>query len=203
MKTIYLTDKNYELIPYQYKEIDELKKELENRNIKLGDCCTLGDDCVLGDLCTLGNFCTLGDRCTLGYRCTLGEYCTLGNFCTLGDLCTLGNFFTLGDRCTLGNFCTLGDRCTLGEYCTLGDRCTLDSNVDLINSIYINGSRYPLTYVGNNKISIGCKCYTIEKWRNAGLEIAKNEGYTEEQIKEYEKYIDTIESFIKIKSNNK
>jgi len=46
-------------------------------------------------------------------------------------------------------------------------------------------------------VSIGCECYYLDDWKSDGLDIAKNEGFTESEIQEYIDYIDLIELFIK------
>ena len=55
-----------------------------------------------------------------------------------------------------------------------------------------------VTYVGNNKLSIGCHCLKISNWKKNYKEIGKESNYTDDQTKEYYQYILMAENFAKI-----
>lgn len=69
--------------------------------------------------------------------------------------------------------------------------------------IYIIGSRYPLSYWGEDRIDIGCMKNTIGKWlelwANGRIEtIAEAENYSKKQLNEYKRYIKMIAQAHKI-----
>jgi carbonic anhydrase/acetyltransferase-like protein (isoleucine patch superfamily) len=55
--------------------------------------------------------------------------------------------------------------------------------------LYIQGSRHALTNVAKGKIAIGCHMHTFAEWARHAEKIGKAEGYTDEQIAEYQRYI--------------
>jgi hypothetical protein len=52
-------------------------------------------------------------------------------------------------------------------------------------------------YFGLNEITIGCHKFTIEKWLAEYKELGKKEGYTDEQIKQYGRFIPACAKFYK------
>ena len=62
--------------------------------------------------------------------------------------------------------------------------------------INITGSTHSLLYM-DGVIKIGCENYSVEKWLSNYVAIGTNNGYTDEQIKEYKTYIDMIANLIK------
>ena len=63
--------------------------------------------------------------------------------------------------------------------------------------ISISGSKHSLWAQNDGNIRIGCENHSIAEWKKDYKEIGKNEKYTEEQIKEYYKYILQIEKMMK------
>lgn len=55
MKTIYLYDKNWNKVKFEYSEILELKEELEKRNISIGDHANIGDGASIGNRVSIGD----------------------------------------------------------------------------------------------------------------------------------------------------
>jgi hypothetical protein len=47
-------------------------------------------------------------------------------------------------------------------------------------------------YWGENKLQIGCRQYTIEKWKSVFESVGRDHEYSDEQIKEYAGYINMI-----------
>ena len=67
-------------------------------------------------------------------------------------------------------------------------KTTLPKNYKILNSVFI--------ILANKKdkiIKIGCECYTIEKWKQIGLNIANMEGLTNKQIEILKDDIEWIE----------
>ena len=55
--------------------------------------------------------------------------------------------------------------------------------------LYIQGTKHSITNCAYGKLAIGCEVHTFEEWKSMYKEIGKKNGYTEEEIKEYEGYI--------------
>ena len=168
MKTIYLKDENYDWKAYEYNELSYLAAELKDRNISIG----------YGSI-------SIGDDVSIGYGVSIGDHVSIGYGVSIGDHVSIGYGAIIGDRAIIGG------RVSIGYGAIIGGR------VKLLTGIYFNGSKYPVTYVGEDRISIGCKCYPIDVWKSIGVDIADMEGFTMSEIQEYRGYIDLIELFIK------
>ena len=56
--------------------------------------------------------------------------------------------------------------------------------------IYIKGSKHDVQYLSYfGQLRIGCRCYHLEYWLIMYDTIGKEEGYTEQEIKEYHNYM--------------
>ena len=98
----------------------------------------------------------------------------------------------LGNGCELGNRCELGNGCELGNWCKLGYECKLGDGCDVPKSLFISASRHTVSYWGEDVIQIGCKRYTISEWQKHFRKIGEAEGYSTEQMEEYNGFIDLI-----------
>ena len=87
---------------------------------------------------------------------------------------------------------SIGDRASIGDGASIGYRASIGDHVKLIKCIYIMGSKYPVTYVGNKRISVGCHTHTFTEWLRDYKKIAKSDNASQAVIKEYKGYIDTI-----------
>lgn len=56
----------------------------------------------------------------------------------------------------------------------------------------IYGSRHTLYWDGSNNLTIGCLTHSIDHWVANVLQIASENGYTEEQGYEYQKYVELV-----------
>lgn len=56
--------------------------------------------------------------------------------------------------------------------------------------LFIIGSRFNLTNCKSGHIQIGCECHAFDWWKENGMELAKRENFTPEEIIEYTAYID-------------
>jgi len=204
MKTIYLKDENYGWKAYEYNELSYLAAELKDRNISIGygsiligDHASIGYGVSIGDHVSIrygaiiGGGVSIGDRTSIGCGAIIGDRTSIGCGAIIGDRTSIGDHVSIGGRVIIGCGAIIGDRVIIGYDAIIGDR------VKLLTGIYFNGSKYPVTYVGDNKVSIGCECYYLDDWKSDGLDIAKNEGFTMSEIQEYIDYIDLIELFIK------
>ena len=173
MKTIYLHDRNWNKIQFEYSDISELKEELESRGIRIGDGASIGINVSIGINASIGIDASIGDRASIGYGANIGY------------------------RASIGYGANIGIGASIGIDANIGIGASIGDGVNLQKNIYIKGSRHSVTYCGNNKISIGCINLDITEWLNS-KEIGIEENYSEEQIKEYEGYILLIQQFVKL-----
>ena len=176
MKTIYLRDENYNWKAFEYNELSDLKSEFEARKISIGYGASIGYDASIGYGASIGNRASIGYGASIGNRASIGHGASIGNRASIGDDASIGHGASIGNRASIGD----------------GEKLT--------NGIFINGSRHTVTYVGSGKISIGCKCRTIEEWKEKFQEIGERNDYTAEQIQEYGNYILTIEKWLELQT---
>ena len=154
------------------------------------------------------------DRCTFktGNSCDFktGDSCTFntGNSCTFktGSDCTFKThsycYFRTGDDCTFKTHydCTFktGDSCTFKTRsdCTFstGDDCKYEINGKSLRvpPLRFNGSKYFLEYYKPGMIKSGCIIKPLGWWRENIKRCAEENGYTPDQINEYEIYIELL-----------
>ena len=121
----------------------------------------------------------------------LGNYCKLGNNCELGNGCKLGYGCKLGNGCKLGYGCKLGNGCELGNFCKLGDEC------EQPYPLWFTGIRFSIGYYSIGMIASGCIIKPVKWWEENIIRCAEENGYTPEQIKEYEWRVKTLVSWMK------
>ena len=108
-----------------------------------------------------------------------------------GNICDALKDILTKNKISISYSANIGDSAKIGDYAKIGDK------IILINGFYLNGSKHCVTYVGQNKISIGCHTKEIEWFKNSFDALGKKEGYSPEQIKEYYNYIILAEMFAK------
>ncbi len=63
--------------------------------------------------------------------------------------------------------------------------------------IQIQGSMHYVNCSDGENIQIGCKSFTPEWWAENYIEVGRQQGYSDEQIEEYKRYIDLVTAMIK------
>ena len=104
---------------------------------------------------------------------------------TVGDGVTVGDGATVCDGAWVGDGATVGARARVGDGVTVGDGAT-----PII--VYILGSRYAVSYWGEDRIDIGCETHTIADWLAHDAEYAVGHGLAPETVAEYHHYIEAI-----------
>ena len=87
----------------------------------------------------------------------------------------------------------IGERAVIIAGAVIGERAEIGAGAEPI-IISINGSGHFVSYWGQDRIDIGCNKDSIKKWLDKYVEIGKNNGYSDQQIEEYGKYINLINS---------
>ena len=96
---------------------------------------------------------------------------------------------------SIGYGARIGDDARIGDGASIGYRARIGDGVKLLTGLYIYGSKHPVTYVGEGKLSIGCHCEPINWWIENYELMGKGEGYSESEILEYKTYIDLAKTF--------
>jgi NDP-sugar pyrophosphorylase family protein len=72
-------------------------KELENRNITIGDGAIIGDRAKIGNNAIIGDGAIIGDRAKIGNNAIIGDGAKIGNDAIIGDRAIIGNDAIIGD----------------------------------------------------------------------------------------------------------
>ena len=120
---------------------------------------------------------SIGDGASIGYRASIGDGASIGY------RASIGNEASIGDGASIGNEASIGDGASIGNEASIGDKEIV------LKTLFITGSKHTVTWYGKDCINIGCHKMTIKEWLEKGLELAKQEGYSDEQIEEYKGYV--------------
>ena len=171
---IYLQDENNSWILFENPDA----KELIKRNI------TIGNNTRIGFITRIGN------------NVSIGDYADIGNNVSIGDYADIDNNASIGDDVSIGDYARIGNNVSIGYNAHIGDFAQIEKGINLLKSIYIAGSKHSITYVGNNKVSIGCHTMLIAEWLQKYQEIGNDNKYNKEQINEYLQYIQIIKQML-------
>ena len=99
-----------------------------------------------------------------------------------GNAWVSGNAQVSGNARVYGNAWVYGNARVYGNAQVYGDAWE-------VSPLQIQGTKHFFNICAKGKIQIGCKSFEIEYWESNFETIGKEQGYTEEQIKEYGLYI--------------
>ena len=146
-----------------------------------------GNARVSGNAWVSGNARVFGDAQVSGDARVSGNAQVSGDARVSGNAQVFGNAWVFGDAWVFGNAWVFGDAQVFGDARVFGDAWE-------VSPLFIIGTRYSLTNCKKGHIQIGCKCATFAWWKSdAGLSLAKDNGFTEEQITEYRAYVELFE----------
>jgi hypothetical protein len=95
----------------------------------------------------------------------------------------------------------ISDGAVIRDGATIGDGAVIGAGATPI-VIYIIGSRFPVSYWGEDRVDIGCHSRSIDDWLNDSTNIAMEYDYTIEQVEEYRGYVEFIKSVHSRKDNS-
>ena len=101
----------------------------------------------------------------------------------IGYSAKIGDYAEIGYSAEIGNFAEIWDYAEIGDFAEIGDKEII------LKTLFITGTKHTVTWYGKDYINIGCYKKTIKQWLKIGLSLAKNEGYSDEQIEEYRQYV--------------
>ena len=127
-----------------------------------------------------------------------GEAWVSGNALVYGDARVYGNACVSGEAWVYGNACVSGEARVSGNARVSGD-AWVSGNAWETSPLQIQGSRHFVAECKKGYLKIGCKEFSFEAWNENLKTIGKEQGYTEQQIKEYGLYIDLAIKLSQIK----
>jgi NDP-sugar pyrophosphorylase family protein len=116
---------------------------------------------------------------------------SIGNGARIGNEASIGDRARIGYRASIGNGARIGDRASIGNGARIGDRASIGNGAKPI-IIYIIGSRYPVSYWGEDRVDIGCQSRSIDAWLNDNTDIVKEHNFTVGEVEEYHGYLEFI-----------
>jgi hypothetical protein len=94
---------------------------------------------------------------------------------------------------SIGEGASIGDRASIGYGAFIGGGASIGEGAKPI-IVRINGSRYPVSYWGEDRVDIGCTSRSIDAWLNDYADIAHKHNFTAAEIEEYRSYVEFIKS---------
>ncbi|MDR3191610.1 MAG: hypothetical protein LBT87_00940 [Treponema sp.] len=94
---------------------------------------------------------------------------------------------------TIGDGASIGYRAFIGDEAFIGNRASIGDGVKPI-IVYIIGSRFSVSYWGEDRVDIGCQSRSIEGWLTDYADIAGKNHFTTEEIEEYRGYVEFIKT---------
>jgi hypothetical protein len=117
----------------------------------------------------------------------------IGNGAQIGYGAEIGNGAEIGSRAQIGYGAKIGCGVKIGNGAQIGYGAKICNGAEPV-IIYIIGSRFPVSYWGENRVDIGCTSRSIENWLTDYTGIAEENNFTAEEIEEYRGYVEFIKS---------
>lgn len=152
MKKIYLDKKEF-----RYSNIEDLKEELEKRNISIGEGSTVGEGTFLGTNIAIGKNVSIGNYCCVGNhtvlktdvkiynRSSVGNHCLIYTGASIGYRSFVGNYVNILPNAQVKNRCTIGNNSTVGSSSVIGSNTFTRNNTSIGNNVVI-GNDVALNY---------------------------------------------------------
>lgn len=169
---------------YEFNELRDLRDAFKENNIIVSDHVEIGNHCSIEYGVIFETAAKIGDSVVLH------ENVRVGADSKIEDHCEIYDGVTIQSCAKVGKYSRIGAKNIIGE------EAKIDAHTNLLHSIFIQGTMHSVTYVGNNKISIGCVREDIETWKTKVVEIGRKHKYSAQAIQEYIGYIDQVEKFL-------
>lgn len=174
---------------YEFNELRDLRDAFKEHNIIAASHVEIGDNCSIQYGCVFETAAKVGDGVILH------ENVRIGADAIVEDHCEIFDSVTIQSCAKIGKYVRIGAKNIIGE------EAKINAHTNLLDTIFIQGTMHGVTYVGNAKISIGCVCEKIDKWKSEIVEIGKKHKYSAQAIQEYIGYIEQVEKFLENKND--
>jgi len=118
-----------------------------------------------------------------------GDARVSGDAWVSGDAQVYGNAWVSGDAWVSGGAQVSGDARVYGNARVSGD-AQVSGDAWEKSPLQIQGTRHYINVCAKFKLRIGCKEFSFSYWKREFKSIGANQNYTQEEINEYELYID-------------
>ena len=110
-----------------------------------------------------------------------------------GDAWVYGNAWVYGDAWVYGNAQVYGNAWVYGDAWVYGNaqvygNARVYGDAWKTSPLYIQGTKYAAYMCDSRRFAVGCQRYTFAGWHKFWREIAKRNGFTKEEQKEYIMY---------------
>jgi UDP-3-O-[3-hydroxymyristoyl] glucosamine N-acyltransferase len=173
-------------------------------NVKIGDDVYIGRNVSIIRETIICDNSHISDNCYIGGDGTIIEY---GVYIDC-------NTRIIGDKICIKRNARIGSHVSITgnvDMTYIGPNAVIDNDIHINNKIHLSqgahlkkdepiciirilGSKWPINYWGENKISIGCETRSIEAWLTDYEDIANEYNFTPKEIEEYRTYVEYIKS---------
>lgn len=167
-----------------FENIPDIKDKLKAKKIHIEDNCKLPSNSTVGIYTNIWKNVEIGENTVIERKVSIGE----------GTI--------IGSGCTIGEFGKIGKNVVIGNDIVIPKSSVIDDNVILLDTLIIQGSKHQVTYLGNGRMSIGCKIESIDWMLENHESLGIENDYTEAQIEEYFDYMKQVKEYEIIISNN-
>jgi UDP-3-O-[3-hydroxymyristoyl] glucosamine N-acyltransferase len=174
-------------------------------NVSVGRNAIVERYCVIADDSSIGSYVVIDEAVSLGSHVCVEPYDLIGQGTIIGCCVNvdayafIGAYVRIRDGVRIGQYTDIGGTSVIGEraYITpktcIRERSRIGTDV-VTRCIYIKGSKYPVEYWGEDRVSIGCTMLRIDAWLTRGECIADRHAWKQEEKEEYRQYITFIKS---------
>jgi UDP-3-O-[3-hydroxymyristoyl] glucosamine N-acyltransferase len=166
--------------------------EIEDK-VSIGNSSAILFDVVIRNGSKIGSRTLIDNNVEIGYRVKVGDDVTINKGTAIYDGASIGDDTTLGTRVIIKSGAKIGKFVRICDDAIIGSNARIEDDETPI-FIFINGSRFPLSYWGEDRVDIGCQHRTIEHWIKGHDSIAAKYDFSQEEIAEYMSYVKFIAS---------
>jgi UDP-3-O-[3-hydroxymyristoyl] glucosamine N-acyltransferase len=176
---------------------------------KIGKLVSIESGTFISSKVTIGNGAKIGNRAFICTESVIGERTTIGDMTFFGSGVRIGSDTIIGNRVVINFGTSIGNRTYISGGTYIGHTARIGNRVDILKgasignnakiedmakpiTINIQGSEFPVSYWGEDRVDIGCESRSIDAWLNDSLDLAKEHLFTIEQVEEYRSYLELI-----------
>jgi UDP-3-O-[3-hydroxymyristoyl] glucosamine N-acyltransferase len=153
----------------------------------------IGNGTSIGDRVSIGNGAFIANEVSVGNRASIGKGVSVGYKASIADGAFIGNGTFIAGGVSVGYGASVGKGVSIGCGASIGHKASIADGIKPI-VINITGSRFPVSYWGEDRVDIGCQSRSIDAWLNDYTDIAKKHDFTVGEVEEYHGYVEFIKS---------
>jgi len=115
MKTIYLR-KDYEGNDIEYENIIDIKNQLSEYKIEIGEGAQIGEEAQIGEWAQIGAGAKIGEEAKIGAGAKIGEEAKIGEWAQIGEEAQIGAAAEIGEGAQIGARAKIGAGAEIDNY---------------------------------------------------------------------------------------